>query len=327
MDNAYRQAVVSWMEQVRDFAADQAWIVPTLGTIHSVGVAVRLLTNEQEAIIVTPPVYNRFEQAAARLGRQIVRCGLVQVKERYEMDFAAIEAAMARPDTRLFVLCNPHNPIGQIWKKDELARLADLAGQYGVAVFSDEIFAENSLAGIRSPSYLTIPGARHNCIVSTSLGKAFGTTGFNHANMLIPDESLRAAFVSRRDREHYGSMDPVAYESLMAAYSADGKAWLDASNIVIAENIQKVRSFFRKNLPDVPVYGGEGGYIIWLDWRSRFADEQSLMQFLWHQAYMHLDAGSNYGVPEGFARMSLACPARCVDQALVTLERALSSCN
>ncbi|MDR1062202.1 MAG: aminotransferase class I/II-fold pyridoxal phosphate-dependent enzyme [Clostridiales bacterium] len=322
MDEPYRRAVVGWMRDARGFAADPDWIVPTLGTIFSLATAIRLLVAESESIIVTPPVYNRYEQAASRLRRKTVKCPLLARDGRYAMDFGAIGRAMARPDAKLFVLCNPHNPIGQIWGRGELERLAALAFRHGVTVFSDEIFAENSLGGLATPSYLTVPGAAGRCIVATSLGKAFGTTGFNHANMLIPDAGLREAFADRRDRDHFGSMDPVAYECLLAAYSPEGLAWLQASNDVMLRNMDAVRAFLAEHLPDVRAYGGEGGYILWLDWRARFAREADLMDFLAHRASMHLDAGSHYG-GEGFARMSLACPERCVAVALASLKEAL----
>jgi cystathionine beta-lyase len=322
MDEQYRRAVVWWMRGARGFAADPDWIVPTLGTIFSLATAIRLLSAESESIIVTPPVYNRYEQAASRLRRKTVKCPLVERGGRYAMDFGAMERAMARPDAKLFVLCNPHNPIGQIWGRNELEQLAALASRHGVAVFSDEIFAENSLGELATPSYLTVPGAAERCIVATSLGKAFGTTGFNHANMLIPNAELRTAFADRRDRDHFGSMDPVAYECLLAAYSTEGLAWLRASNAVMLRNMAAVRAFFAEHLPEVPVYGGDGGYILWLDWRGRFAQEADLIDFLEHKALMQLDAGSHYD-GEGFARMSLACPERCVASALASLKKAL----
>lgn len=323
MDQRYQDAVVGWMRDVRGFSIEPDWIVPTLGTIFSVAVAIRLLTVPGESIIVTPPVYYRYEQAATRLDRTTIHCPLTPENGRYHMDFIAIEQAMARPDTKLFVLCNPHNPIGQIWSREELTRLAALADKYNIIVFSDEIFAENSLGGRVCPSYLTIEGAANHCIVATALGKAFGTTGFNHANMLIPNPELREAFADRRTRDHFGSIDPVAYECLLAGYTPEGWDWIQESNHVMTDNMNAVKAFFAEYLPDVPVYGGEGGYILWIDWRKRFANEAELMDFLYYKAYFHVDVGSNYGGP-CFTRMSLACPHRCVVAALGTLKAALT---
>jgi cystathionine beta-lyase len=160
-------------------------------------------------------------------------------------------------------------------------------------------------------------------MVATSLGKAFGTTGFNHANILIPNQKLREAFADRRTRDHYGSMDPVAYVCLLAGYSQEGWDWIQASNEVMRGNMDAVKAFFAEHMPDVPVYGGEGGYILWIDWRNRFDNEAELMDFLYYKAFFHLDAGSNYGGP-CFTRISLACPRRCVLDALSTLKKAIT---
>ncbi|MDR1639994.1 MAG: aminotransferase class I/II-fold pyridoxal phosphate-dependent enzyme [Clostridiales bacterium] len=322
MDDRYRNAVIWWMENVRGFKCSPDWIVPTLGTIHSVATAIKLLTVERESIIITSPMYNRYEQAARRLERNAVKCPLALSNGRYRMDFDAIDKAMSRTDTKLFILCNPHNPIGQIYGREELETLAELSQKHGMVVFSDEIFAENSLFGNKTESFLTVPKAETNCIVATSMGKAFGTTGFNHANMIIPDKRLREAFEDRRTREHYGSMDPVAYECLLAGYSQQGKDWIDASNKVLEANIEAVLSFFAENLPDVPVYGGDGGYILWADWRSRFQDEEALFDFLHHKAFLNVDAGSHYYSPI-FTRFSLACPTRCVRSSLEDLFAAI----
>lgn len=322
MDQRYRDAVSWWMQNIRGFGIGQDWIVPTLGTIYSLATTIRLLTQPGESIIVTTPVYYRYEQAATRLERNTVKCPLKIGDGRYYIDFEAVEAAMARPDTKIFVLCNPHNPIGQIWTREELEKLSALAAKYDICVFSDEIFAENSLGDVMSPSYLTVEGAADHCIVATSLGKAFGTTGFNHANMLIPNAELREAFADRRTRDHYGSMDPVVYECLVAGYSPEGWDWIRESNAVMKKNMDTIKKFFAKHLPDVPVYGGEGSYLLWIDWRNRFNNEKELMDFLYHKAYFHVDAGSNYDGPL-FTRVSLACPHRCVLRALRTLELAL----
>jgi cystathionine beta-lyase len=322
MDGRYQDAVVWWMRNVRGFVCDPDWIVPTLGTIYSLATAIKLLTAEGESIIITPPVYNRYEQAASRLERSTVKCPLLIKDGRYAMDFDAIEHAMARPDTKIFALCNPHNPIGQIWKPDELETLSELAQRHRVVVFSDEIFAENSLYGLSATCFLTVANAASNCIVATSLGKAFGTTGFNHANMIIPDKSLRAAFIDRRTRDHYGSKDPVAYECLIAGYTKEGKDWIDASNRVLEANIDAIRSRFGEILPDVPVYGGEGGYLLWTDWSKRYDNEEALFDFLYRKAFLSVDAGSHYYAP-CFTRFSLACPTSCVIASLSDLSTAL----
>ncbi|MBR1585533.1 MAG: aminotransferase class I/II-fold pyridoxal phosphate-dependent enzyme [Clostridia bacterium] len=322
MDQAYQDAVMWWMAHSRGVAVEPDWIVPTLGTIHALASAIRLLCpREEDALLVMPPVYNRFAQAADRLNRPVVQCPLIREKGRYAVDFDGLEKALRERPVRLMVVCNPHNPIGQIWPKETLIRLAQLAGQYGAVIFSDEIFADNCYGGRRCPSFLEIPQARERVLVSASLGKAFGLTGLNHAHVMIPDAALRAAFADRRTRDHYGSMDPLAYECVLAGYSQEGLDWVRASNAVCEGNIRKVKEAFAALFPQSAVYGGEGAYVVWIDMNPYFESEEALIDFLYNKAFFHVDAGSAYGAP-GFIRMCVASPARCVEQALKDLEKA-----
>ncbi|MGN0299688.1 MAG: MalY/PatB family protein [Lachnospiraceae bacterium] len=320
-DETYENAVVWWMKHSRKTEIRPEWIVPTLGTIYSVATAIRLCTRESEGIIVTTPVYNRYKQAADRLNRKTVDCPLIQEETTYHMDFAAIEEAMQESTNRLLIICNPHNPIGQIWRTEELEQLAELANRYDVTVFADEIFGDNCYQGLQCPCYLDVKGAAKHAIVATSLGKAFGFTGVNHANILIADDDLREQFIDRRTRDHYGSIDPMIYECVLAAYRQEGMAWVEASNRYVEENIRRIRLFFEKNFPNVKIYGGQGGYILWMDWRAYFSSEKELMDFLIQKAHFCVGEGSDYNRP-GFTRMCVASPWYCIEKALEDLKAA-----
>ncbi len=321
-DDAYLQAVCWWQRHSRGVTVQPEWIVPTLGTIHALASLIRLRCPRlEDAILVMPPVYNRFAQAAERLERPVVQCPLIPDAGRYAMDEARLDALLAAGNVRIVVLCHPHNPIGQVWSADALARVAAVTRRHGATLFCDEIFADNCYGGRVCPSLLAMPEAWENLVVSTSMGKAFGLTGLNHANLLIPDPALREAFADRRTRDHYGSMDPLAYECVLAGYSQEGLDWVRASNRVCETNIALVRAAFGRCFPRATVYGGEGAYVLWIDLRPYFADEASMLDFLYHRAYFHVDGGSAYGAP-GFVRMCVASPTRCVEQALRDLEHA-----
>ncbi|MBR5108787.1 MAG: aminotransferase class I/II-fold pyridoxal phosphate-dependent enzyme [Clostridia bacterium] len=321
-DDAYRGAVGWWLKNSRGVDISPDWIVPTLGTIHALASMLRLLCpGETDALLVMPPIYNRFAQAADRLSRPVVTCPLIQQPDRYAIDFEALDRALADPRVKLMALCNPHNPIGQIWTAEELARIARMAAKRGVRIFCDEIFADTCYQGRVCPSLLSVPEAREFSAVATSLGKSFGLTGLNHANLLIPNPAFREAFSDRRTRDHYGSMDPLAYECVLAGYSPEGLDWVRASNRVCEENIRLVREAFARLFPKARVYGGEGAYVLWTDLRPHFRNEGEMLDFLYEKAFFHVDGGSAYGAP-GFIRMCVASPARCVEKALKDLENA-----
>lgn len=321
-NDRYRQAVRWWMETQRGFPIEEEWIVPTHGTIFSVATAIRMTTNPGEGIIVQPPVYNRFEQAATRLGRRTVYNRLLVENGHYRMDFAGLERLMADGGNKLFILCNPHNPIGKVWPAADLERIAALAAQYGVTVFSDEIFAEVVFGGQSCLSYATIPGAAPHAITATSLGKTFNFTGVNHANIIIPNEDLRQRFIQQRNADHYGSLDPLIHAAVLGAYSPEGARWKDAMVEYVGENIRLTRAFFAENLPEVHLSALEGGYVAWLDWRGLGMGDEELQDFLIKEAFLELDPGAHYGSPPGFARMSIAVPRQELRKSLHLLREA-----
>lgn len=308
-DEAYRSTICSWMRKERHWQIEPEWIVPAGGTIRSVATAIRMTIQPGEGMIVQPPVYHRYKQAADRTGRKTVYNPLKLVDGRYEMDFGHLERCMANPNNRLMILCNPHNPIGQVWRPEDLAKVARLARQYQVTVFSDEIFAETVYNGHWTQPYSEAPDAWEHAIVSTSLGKAFSLTGVNFANLIIPNRGLREAFIAQRNADHYGSIEPLAHAAMMAAYTDEGARWVRAMNDYVLDNIRLVRGFFNQYLPQVSAFESEGAFILWIDWRGLGLPQDELHVFLEEQALFLTDRGEEYGPGgEGFTRMNMASP-------------------
>ena len=230
---------------------------------------------------------------------------------------------MANPNNRLMILCNPHNPIGQVWRPEDLAKVARLARQYQVTVFSDEIFAETVYNGHWTQPYSEAPDAWEHAIVSTSLGKAFSLTGVNFANLIIPNRGLREAFIAQRNADHYGSIEPLAHAAMMAAYTDEGARWVRAMNDYVLDNIRLVRGFFNQHLPQVSAFESEGAFILWIDWRGLGLPQDELHVFLEEQALFLTDRGEEYGPGgEGFTRMNMASPRAEVKKVLDRLLRA-----
>jgi cystathionine beta-lyase len=321
-DENYLQAVETWMARQRNWQVEREWIVPTYGTIQALSAAIRAFTQPGDGVIIQPPVYMLYEKMIRLNERVTLRNALLNEQGHYRMDLADLERLMAQERTRLLVLCNPHNPIARVWARSELEQVAAMARRYGVLVFSDEIFGEVAFPGFEVSPYSTIDGAAQNCIVSTSLGKAFNFTGFSHANMIIPDEGLRKAFRHQRDVDHYGSIDPFVYAAVSAAYR-EGDEWLEAMVAYVHQNAQLIQSFFQKHLPQVLVSEPQGTFVVWIDWRSLGLDEAGLDDFLVKEAFFHLDQGSEYG-PEGagFTRMNIASPRMEIQKSLERLLRA-----
>ena len=315
----YRSAIVWWMEHVRGFAIHPEWIVPTLGTIFSVATTLRLVTAPGDGMIVLTPGYSRYEQAAVRLGRHAVQVPLAEKAGSYSIDFAALEAAMAAPENKLLVLCNPNNPTGNLWKMDDLRRIAALSEQYGVTVFSDEIFAEVTFEGRRVPAYLEAAGDSPLAITCTGMGKLFSLTGVNHANLLIPNDELREKYIAQRNADHYGSLDPMVHAGLIAAFNEEGQAWLKEMRAYVWENYLLIERFMREYLPGATVTRPEGTYVVWIDYTGMQLSQEALERLLADGLFLG-DWGEEYYGREQCMRYSIACPRREIEAALTALK-------
>ncbi len=323
-DKPYQDAVVRWMKMMRSWEIQPDWIVPALGTIFSLSIAIRAFTAPGARVLIQRPVYDRYDQALHRNGRIPLSSSLILRDDgHYEMDFDDLERKMALPDVTLMVLCNPQNPTGTVWKREELERLAALAKKYDVVVFSDEIYAEFCFLDQPVVPFAAIPEAKEHAISCTGLGKAFNFTGVNHANNLIPGDALREAFITQRNRDHFGSIDPIAYTSVLAAYNSDGE-WNRAVNRLVLKNGDVIRTFFARYLPAVHVAPQEGTFTIWIDWRGLGLCDDQLFSLLEDRALIQTNHGIEYGEEgRGFCRMNIATPTVEIEKALQRLLKAV----
>lgn len=324
-DQLYLNAVIWWMEAQRKVKVKQDWIVPTHGMIYSLATCIRMVVGEGENIIIQTPVYNRYKQAADRIGRGTVINPLIHHDDgSYAIDFDDLEVKMAKKENKLLVLCNPHNPLGRVWPKEDLEKIAKLAVKYNVLVYSDEIFADYTFDEAEVVPYFSVNGGNNNGITATSLGKTFNFTGVNHGNMIISNQVLREKFIKQKYSDHYGSIDPMHRAAILGAYCEDGAAWKDAVQDLIWKNYQTIKAFFAAHLPEVKISPLEGGYVIWIDWRGLNLSEAELKTLFEEKAMLILDDGRDYCIDEsGFFRMSIATPEFVIEDALARLEKAL----
>ena len=300
---AYRDRIRYWMDVARDFEIENEWIVPTYGTIFSLATTIRFATVKGEGVIVQEPGYSRYEQAIIRLGRNVVVNKLNEETGYYQMDIDNLEKQMSQDSNRLLVLCNPHSPTGRVWKKSELEKVVELAKKYQVTIFSDEIFAEVVYDGNRTIPIIEL--APENGICCTSLGKTFNFTGVNQANILIADSKLREKFIRQRNEDHYGSLEPFAYASIMGAYTDEGLQWKNEMVELINENRLKLTALFDKNGVDY-LFPVEGSYVAWIKWNAIPFKGQKLIEYIEHTTLIALDCGCEYGSGyEKYTRMNL----------------------
>ncbi len=319
----YRSAVTWWMQTVRGWAIDPDWIVPTHGTIFALATTIRLTTAPGENIIILTPGYNRYEQAATRLGRGTVRVALKKEAGRFSIDFPTLEQAMSAPDNKVLVLCHPCNPTGHACSREELARIAALAKEHNVTVFSDEIFADVAFGDPIVP-YASVAGPDAQAITCTSLGKAFSLTGVNHANVIIENDDLRERYIAQRNADHYGSLDPMTHAALLAAYSPEGLSWLEDMKAYVQQNLRIFTEFMKKRLPGAVVTEPEGTFVVWVDYAGAGLSAADIQETIAGAGCFVGDEGPDYYGRETCVRYSLAVPRAELRKALDHLDRALS---
>ena len=317
--DSYRERVRWWMKQVRGFDIDPEWIVTTHGTIFTLATLIRMLTGPEQGIIILPPCYNRYQQAADRLGRPTAKVPLVREDGRYAIDLPALEKAMADPKNRILVLTNPNNPTGTVFPAETLRAVMALADRYDVTVYSDEIFAEVIPGGTRVPCLCEVSQSAH-CVTATGMGKVFSLTGVNHANVLIPDAGLRERFIKQRNADHYGSLDPMVHAGLLSAYTREGADWVAGLNAYIRDNAALVCDTLHDLWPDIRADRPEGTFVLWVDYAAAGLTRAELEPLLTRACFVG-DWGEEYYGSDTCMRYSLALPRKEIADTLELLKK------
>lgn len=322
-DRPFLDAVKHWQKTRHDWDIEDDWYVVTNGIVQALGIAVRAFTAPGDKVIIQTPVYTPFYGAVEDNGREIVENPLVENNGRYEIDFDDLEAKCADPAAKLMLLCSPHNPVGRVWTKEELKRIAVTANRNGVIVISDEIHNDLVLPGNKHTSFATIEGASGNCIVCTAISKTFNLAGLSCSNIIIPNGKLREKFAHRAHMDGCGCVPYIARFATIAAYT-ECAAWLDELIEVVNGNFEYLYSFINERLPELSVTKAEGTYLAWIDMRKLDPDHKSLSEFLINKAHIADNDGAMFGkAGEGFRRWNLAMPRSILESALSRLENAI----
>lgn len=324
-NDAYNERIIWWQKQMRGWDVDASWIQPTQGTIFALCTAIRLFVKPGGNIVVAPPCYNRYAQAAHRMNLGAVDSPLLYQNGVYSLDFDDLDRKLAQPENQLLVICNPNNPTGTRFERDDLQRVAAIARKHGKPVFCDEIFAEVTLDGQPVLPYLEAAQPDDLAIVCTSLGKCMSLTGVNHANVMIKNPDLFEKYNTQRYADHYGSIDPVLYAGLMAAHSPQGAEYVRALCGVIAQNARKCVDFLQETLPGVAVTMPQGTFVLWVDYSALGMSDEELSRFLIDEALFVGDEGTEYGATDQFVRYNLAVPPKQLDRSLEYVRRAASA--
>lgn len=315
-------ALTDWLARRHGWQLEAAQILRAPNVLNSLAMAVNLFSDPGEGIVIQPPVFFDFADIIRENGRRIVENPLVLRDGRYEMDFEGLARLAQDPATRMILLCNPHNPVGRVWTRDELARLGAICRAYDVLVVSDEIHADFTFTGHPYTPFATLSEAdAQNSISCLSPAKSFNIASCCSAFTVVPDPEHRSRFQAENSRLTVNKNNAFASVAMEAAWR-DGVAWLDAALDYIAGNLALVR----ERLSDGPVrlIEPDGTFLLWLDFRALGLAPEDLHLFLRSQAGWAITRGTSFGSQgAGFGRLNIACPRARLASALERLDAAL----
>lgn len=319
---AWQEAYVGWWRRRHHFVMEKEWLIFCTGVIPAISSMIRGLTAAGENVLVQTPVYNMFFNSITDNDRQVLENPLTYDGEVYGMDLEDLERKLADPKTTLMILCNPQNPSGRIWNREELAQIGELCRTYQVTVIADEIHCD-----LTSPGWEYIPFAsvsescRKVSITCLAPTKAFNLAGIQTAAVSVPDPDLRHKV--RQGLNTSGAAEPnfFAVEAAVAAFT-EGEAWLDALREYIQENREYAEEFFQKEIPRIRSVPSKATYLLWLDCSRMQGCTSEFAGYLREHTGLYLSKGIQYGENgSSFLRMNIACPRSRLRDGLERLDR------
>lgn len=307
--DAYYQAVTNWFARRHGWNIQREWMIYTSGVVPAVSAVIKALTVPGDKVLVQTPVYNCFFSSIRNNGCTLAASPLLRVGNTWQMDFEDLERKASDPDVKVFLLCNPHNPVGRVWTREELLKAGEICSRHGVTVVSDEIHCELVYPGHAYTPFASISGDfSARAIVCISPSKAFNIAGLQIANIVVPDEEVRRKIDKTININEVCDVNPFGVTATIAAYT-EGEEWLNQLLVYLQANYKWMQDYCRTHLPDFPISDLEGTYLVWMDCSILHKTSDVLEQELLDESKLWLNAGTMYGAEgEGFMRWNIACP-------------------
>lgn len=321
--DAYYDAVCGWMKRRHDFEVKREWIINTPGVVDALAVLVDAATKPGDGVIILTPVYYPFDMAVIAKGRRIIYSTLINHNGHYEIDYADLRKKAGMPKTKALLFCNPHNPIGRVWTKEELVKVADICCDNGVFIIDDEIHHDLIMPGYEHTVMATVSErVKEHIAVCTAPSKTFNIAGLQGSNIIIPNKIMRTKAKACSMLNMQMNLNIVAYTACIAAYN-ECEAWLDELITVIDSNAKYVESFMAEHFPEIKISPLEGTYLLWLDMRELGMTHIELRKML-EAANIYLDNGEVFGESgRGFERINLACARETLEKAMLRFKDAV----
>jgi cystathionine beta-lyase len=322
--DAYLDAVIGWQQRRFGWDVPREWVLQTNGVIAALKTAVQAFSTPGDSVLIQPPVYVHFHEDVLLNGRRLAYAPLERTDDGYRFDAAVFEAAI-RPDTRLFILSNPHNPTGNVWSEEDLRTMGEICARHDVLVVADEIHQDLIL----DPALAHVPFASlgesfaRNSITCTAASKTFNLPGLQCANVFVPDRRLRDRLARQYERNLYPLVNVLGMVATEAAY-AHGEPWLEELLDYLRGNHARFAGAVNGTGSKVRVLHADALYLAWMDCRALGLDAEALERFMLTEARLWFDKGQKFGTEgRGYMRVNLGCPRATVDEAIRRLTSAL----
>ena len=305
----FYQATIDWFKQRHGWNIHREWMLYTSGVVPALSAIIKALTLPGDKVLVQTPVYNCFFSSIRNNGCQIADAPLIYENHTYHIDYEVLEQKAADPQTRLLLLCNPHNPAGRVWTRQELARIGQICIRHQVIVVSDEIHCELTYPGHDYTPFASLGDAYlQQSITCLSPSKAFNMAGLQIANIVTSNPEWRQRIDRAININEVCDVNPFGIEALIAAYRHGGE-WLDALRTYLYENYKYMQAYCDEHLPLFPLNRLEGTYLVWMNCQALHLPSEELEEHLKAEVKLWLNAGSMYGAQgDSFMRWNIACP-------------------
>ncbi len=320
----YYQAVQDWWKTYHHYKVKKEWILESPGIVFSLCIAIRAFTRPGDSILVQTPVYYPFFSAILLNDRKLVSSPLTYINKEYTINFEAFEETIKAHKVKMFILCNPHNPVGRVWTPLELQRLGQICRRNGVVVVADEVHCDFVSPGFKHQVFAGLdPKLEQITVTLAAPSKTFNLAGLQFSHVFIANEEMRKAWLEQKAATGYDEPNVMGITACRAAYEK-GRPWLDSLLKYINDNDAFVQTFIKQYLHGIHVVRRQGTYLLWLDcWGTGFTPEE-INRRLVERGKLWLYEGSKFGPEgEGFQRLNLACPRETLSDAMIRLAAAL----
>ncbi|MFV0345845.1 MAG: MalY/PatB family protein [Bacteroidales bacterium] len=322
LENDLRESIVSWLKRRHGWDIEKDWIGFTPGVVAALAIAIQFLTDEGDGVVIQSPVYHPFYHVINENGRKLITNPLKIVEDRYYFDLEDLEEKIKAHSPKMLILCNPHNPGGRVWERDELIELGDLCQRYGVQVVSDEIHCDLTLPGVKHSSFGMLgTESSRNSIVAMAASKTFNVAGLGFSFVIVPDKSMRDKYIKKIESLQIGHGSTFGVLATLKAFD-EGEAWLAELINYIDTNYKYLADFFAKHLPEVRVMKPDASFLVWLDFNEYGLSEVELQNKFIKEAKVAPNFGRMFGKEgRGFVRLNIGCPRATLEQGLNSIAK------